>query len=74
MIMSDRVTTIRRGKSVGTVDTLDTNIDKLAELMVGRKVNLVVEKEDHEAKDTIIKVIDISIIVVSILFPVHYSS
>ena len=59
MIMSDRVTIIRRGKSVGTVNTLDTNIDKLAELMVGRKVNLVVNKEDHKAKDTIIKVIDL---------------
>ncbi|NLC66477.1 MAG: ATP-binding cassette domain-containing protein, partial [Clostridium sp.] len=56
MIMSDRVTIIRRGKSVGTVETLDTDIDKLAELMVGRKVNLVVSKEAHESKGTILKV------------------
>lgn len=59
MIMSDRVTIIRRGRSVGTVETHDTNIDKLAELMVGRKVNLIVSKEAHESKDTILRVDDI---------------
>lgn len=59
MIMSDRVTIIRRGKGVGTVNTDNTDIDELAELMVGRKVNLVVNKEDHKAKDTIVKINDI---------------
>lgn len=44
MGMSDRVTIIRRGKVIDTVNTKDTNIEQLAELMVGRKVNLVVEK------------------------------
>lgn len=44
MSMSDRVTIIRRGKVTGTLHTKDTSIDKLAELMVGRKVNLVVDK------------------------------
>ncbi|AWI07059.1 ABC transporter ATP-binding protein [Clostridium drakei] len=48
MKMSDRVTIIRRGKVTGTVNTKETNIDQLAELMVGRKVTLVVNK--NEAK------------------------
>ncbi|MDP4144395.1 MAG: ABC transporter ATP-binding protein [Bacillota bacterium] len=44
MKMSDRVTIIRRGKITGVVKTAETYIDELAELMVGRKVNLTVEK------------------------------
>ncbi|SDZ26724.1 nucleoside ABC transporter ATP-binding protein [Proteiniborus ethanoligenes] len=56
MTMSDRVTVIRRGKVIGTLNTQDTNTDELAEFMVGRKVNLVVEKEDKEPGDVILEV------------------
>jgi simple sugar transport system ATP-binding protein len=55
MKMSDRVTIIRRGKVTGTVNTKETNIDKLAELMVGRKVNLTVDKEESvQGKDMLV--------------------
>ncbi|WBW98807.1 ABC transporter ATP-binding protein [Oceanirhabdus sp. W0125-5] len=60
MSMSDRVTIIRRGKVTGTVNTKETNIDELAELMVGRKVNLVVEKEEAKVGDTILKIKDVT--------------
>ena len=56
MNMSDRVTILRRGRVIDTVETAETNIDQLAELMVGRKVKLVVDKMDHESKDVILKV------------------
>ena len=56
MAMSDRVTVIRRGKVIDTLNTTDTNTDELAELMVGRKVNLVVEKEKREPGHTILEV------------------
>lgn len=56
MGMSDRVTIIRRGKVINTVNTKDTNIEQLAEMMVGRKVNLVVEKKPAQPKDVIFKV------------------
>lgn len=56
MSMSDRVTIIRRGKVTGIVNTADTNIDELAELMVGRKVNLVVEKKQPKLTGEILKV------------------
>ena len=56
MRMSERVTIIRRGKVTGTVNTKDTNIDHLAELMVGRKVNLVVEKKAAKVGEPILKV------------------
>lgn len=56
MSMSDRVTIIRRGKVTGTVNTKDTSIDELAELMVGRKVNLTIEKQDAVIKGEILKI------------------
>jgi simple sugar transport system ATP-binding protein len=56
MSMSDRVTILRRGKISGTVKTQDTNIEQLAELMVGRKVNFIVEKKQQKSGDVILKV------------------
>ena len=42
--LSDRVTVMRGGKTVGTRETAQTSIRELAELMVGRPVLLEVEK------------------------------
>ena len=56
MKMSDRVTIIRRGKNTGVVKTKDTSIDELAELMVGRKVNLVVEKKESVPGEEVLEV------------------
>ncbi|MBV7274151.1 ABC transporter ATP-binding protein [Clostridium sp. PL3] len=56
MKMSNRVTIIRRGKVTGIVKTSDTSISQLAELMVGRKVNLVVEKAPAKPGEEILKV------------------
>lgn len=56
MSMSDRVTIVRRGKVTGTVRTKETSIDQLAELMVGRKVNLTVEKKNSKVGSEILKI------------------
>ncbi|MCY6371088.1 ABC transporter ATP-binding protein [Clostridium ganghwense] len=56
MSMSDRVTIIRRGKVTGIVNTKDTSIDELAELMVGRKVNLIVEKKESKLRGEVLKI------------------
>lgn len=56
MSMSDRVTIIRRGKVIDTLNTSETNIDELAEKMVGRKVNLHVEKSTREASTPVLEV------------------
>jgi len=42
--ISDRVTVIRRGKTVGTRVTAETTPSELAELMVGREVSLRVDR------------------------------
>lgn len=59
MIMSDRITVIRRGEKVKTLYKEDTDTDHLAELMVGRKVNLVANRNQKEPGDTILEVTDL---------------
>lgn len=59
MKMSDRVTILRRGKVTGSVNTSDTNIDELAELMVGRKVNLAAIKTKKKHGNTLLEVKDL---------------
>ena len=44
MAITDRVSVMRRGEMVATRETKDTNVEELAELMVGRQVLLRVEK------------------------------
>lgn len=56
MSMSDRVTVVRRGKVIGTINTSETNIEKLAEMMVGRKVNLKVEKKPANPGKPVLKI------------------
>ncbi|NCA78123.1 MAG: ABC transporter ATP-binding protein, partial [Alphaproteobacteria bacterium] len=54
--MSDRVTVIRRGKIVNSLFTRDTNVDELAEMMVGREVKLTSDKKEKETGDVILSV------------------
>lgn len=56
MSMSDRVTILRRGKIIDTVLTKDTNIDDLAEKMVGRKVSFSVDKKPANPGQVVLKV------------------
>lgn len=56
MEMSDRVTIIRRGKVIDTLNTKETNIDQLAELMVGRKVSLTVDKAEAKIGAPILEI------------------
>lgn len=44
MAVSDRVTVLRKGKLVGTVNTKDTTKEALSAMMVGRPVQLEVHK------------------------------
>ncbi len=56
MAVSDRVTVLRKGKYVSTVDTKDTNKQELSNMMVGRPVQLEVEKEDAKPGDVVLQV------------------
>ncbi len=49
--IADRITVIRRGRVVGTRRPLETNEEDLAELMVGREVQLTVDRgKSHPAR------------------------
>jgi len=49
--ITDRVTVLRDGRVVDTVETKDVSPEDLARMMVGRDVVLRVSKEEHEARD-----------------------
>ncbi|XVV12077.1 ABC transporter ATP-binding protein [Actinoplanes sp. CA-131856] len=53
--IADRITVIRRGRTVGTA-TPDTSEDELAALMVGRDVSLEVTKEPAQPQGEVLKV------------------
>ncbi|MCR4429179.1 MAG: ABC transporter ATP-binding protein [Caldiserica bacterium] len=56
MRISDRVTVLRKGKKVATLNTRDTTPNELARLMVGREVFLEVKKTDHPPGEKILQV------------------
>ncbi|MFB6252986.1 MAG: ABC transporter ATP-binding protein [Halobacteriaceae archaeon] len=53
MEAASKITVLRDGKNVGTVQSSDTTREELAEMMVGRKVMLEVQKDPHEAGDAV---------------------
>jgi general nucleoside transport system ATP-binding protein len=57
--VSDRITVLRRGKSVATVATTGSSERELAELMVGRPVLLRVEKGAAQAGEVLLSVRDL---------------
>ncbi len=56
MAVSDRVTVLRKGKCVGTVNTKDTTKQELSNMMVGRPVQLQVHKKEAVPGDVVLDV------------------
>ncbi|WP_181318181.1 ABC transporter ATP-binding protein [Pseudogemmobacter blasticus] len=61
MESTDNVSVMRRGTMVATVKTAETSPEALAELMVGRKVLLEVEKGPATPGETVLKLEDLRI-------------
>ncbi len=61
MAVSDRVTVLRKGKYIGTVNTKDTNKQELSNMMVGRPVQLEIHKEPAKPTDVVLKVEGLSV-------------
>ena len=57
--VADRVTVIRRGKSIETVSIEGVSNKDLAEMMVGRSVSFVSEKEEAKPKDVVLQISDL---------------
>ena len=57
--VSDRVTVIRRGKSIQTVEIGGATNKDLAEMMVGRSVSFTTEKEASNPKEVVLSIKDL---------------
>ena len=56
MAVADRCTVLRKGKYIGTVDIKDTNKQELSNMMVGRPVQLQVQKDEAKPAEVILDV------------------
>ena len=56
MAVSDRVTVLRKGKYIGTVNTKDTSKQELSNMMVGRPVQLEINKDDADPAEVVLNV------------------
>ena len=54
--VADRCSVLRRGKYIGTVDIAGTTQEELSRMMVGRDVELVVQKQEAHPTDPILSV------------------
>ena len=61
MAVADRVSVLRKGKYIGTVNVKDTSKQELSNMMVGRPVQLQVQKDDAKPADVVLDVQDMSV-------------
>ncbi len=61
MALADRITVLRNGRVVGTTTTDETTELKLAAMMVGREVDLVVRKKPASPGDVVLEVKDLQV-------------
>lgn len=62
MEVSDRVTVLRRGKVIGTVETKNTTKEDLSRMMVGRDVIFEIEKKPLELGEVALEVKDLAVL------------
>ena len=61
LVISDEVTVMRDGRTVGNLQTAETNTAELARMIVGRDVLLRVEKTDAEPDGAVLSVEDLKV-------------
>jgi ABC-type uncharacterized transport system ATPase subunit len=62
LAIADRITVLRRGEVVGSVDPKETTEQQLATMMVGREVQLEVTKDDAEPGAPVLVVEDLEVL------------
>ena len=60
--ISDRVTILRKGKTIGTVNTKETNASELTNMMVGHQVDLLIERPVCKTGEAVLEVEGLSVI------------
>lgn len=61
MSVANRCTILRKGQYVGTVNIEDTSKEQLSEMMVGRKIDLNLERKDLPVGEEILKIENLSV-------------
>jgi len=61
LAISDRVTILHKGKSVGTVNTAETSAKQLTELMVGRPVELAIDRPETDKVPSLLEVVHLTV-------------
>ena len=61
MSVADRVTVLRKGKCIGTVNVKDTTKEELSRMMVGRDVEFVVHKDEAKPGDVVLSVKEMTV-------------
>lgn len=61
MEVADRCTVLRKGKFIGTVNIADTNKEELSKMMVGRNVQLKVDKGESTPGDVMLELKDVTV-------------
>lgn len=59
--ISDRVSILRKGEYIGTVDTAKTNQAELTEMMVGKKVKLKIDRPKTEFDKPLLEIRDLTV-------------
>lgn len=62
LTIADRINVLRRGKVAGAADPRGTTEAEIAEMMVGRAVQLVVDKSAATPGDAVLRVADLSVV------------
>jgi simple sugar transport system ATP-binding protein len=58
---ADRCSVLRKGKYIGTVDVETTSKEQMSEMMVGRKINFEINKEDCVSTEPVLEVQNLTI-------------
>ncbi|MGP1569404.1 MAG: ABC transporter ATP-binding protein [Eubacteriales bacterium] len=62
MEISDRITVLRKGKTIGTVETSTAETSTLIEMMVGKKVELALKRENAELGSELLRMSNVTIL------------
>ncbi|MBQ7223801.1 MAG: ABC transporter ATP-binding protein [Erysipelotrichaceae bacterium] len=60
--ISDRVTILRKGETIGTVNTAETTAQQLTEMMVGEKIELNIQRDLVEHREKRLEVKNVTVI------------
>ena len=62
MEISDRVTVLRKGQSIGTAVTKEASVSSLIEMMVGKSVSLSIQKKHYEDQELLLSLDDVTVL------------